>query len=85
MAETISQDNSAIHQQSQALISTYTLGLYSASLMILMTSETSSEHNSTSNKFSAMCALFMAAGELYNKVLYNSSDPYFSSVMSKNN
>lgn len=48
--------------------------------MILMTERTRSEDESTSIKLSTMCALLMEAGEMYNLVIYNSSDPYFAAV-----
>ena len=79
-AEPVSQDHSAMHQQSQNLIITQAPGLYLGSLMILMTEGTRSEDDSTSIKLPTMCALFMAAGEMYNLVIYSSSDPYFAAV-----
>lgn len=79
-AEPVSQDHSALHRQSQNLVITQTPGLYSGSLMILMTEGTRSDDDSTSIKLSAMCALFMEAGDMNNLVTVNSSDPYFAAV-----
>lgn len=48
--------------------------------MILMTEGSRLEDDLTSIKLSTMCALFTAAGKLYNLVLYNSSGSCFAAV-----